>query len=556
METGKQRAARIPLDYFKRSDRIQRWKVWLTAAAAALVLIWWASTWVRGERGRSVHSPGQLAMVHATWETECQACHVPFQPLASKLGLSSDAHHAMDQRCEQCHRGPAHHDRQLESDAVGCASCHRDHRGRDVSLVRVADSDCTRCHAKIAGHRLRESPSPLTHKGEGKRDSPSPLTPLPEGEGNQYQPDSTNVTRFDDKNHPEFRSLLDPDPGKLKFNHKLHGTTGMVLAEGGKPFTLADIRDPQERERYRQGQPTDQRQDNHAVRLDCGACHRLDNADFNLTPRELLEQPAASILRPRSSGAYMQPIVYDNQCKACHPLLVERPASDDKPGLSFTVPHRLDTGAMHKHLENAVFGRLIADKPGGLLDESFIPDRPMAGKEQLEAVKKKARELVADRVHKAEKLLYLSKQMCGECHSYSPLKNESMGPHLIQPGAAPRFSIQPTNVPDVWLKSASFNHAKHHAVDCRDCHARAEAGHFQASTRSEDVLIAGKDSCLKCHGPSEKSASAKQGGARFDCIECHRYHNGDHQRQGLGAAVRDPAARKRLDDFLSGGSGK
>ena len=36
-QTGKQRAGRIPLDYFKHSDRIQRVKLWLTGLAVLFV---------------------------------------------------------------------------------------------------------------------------------------------------------------------------------------------------------------------------------------------------------------------------------------------------------------------------------------------------------------------------------------------------------------------------------------------------------------------------------------------------------------------------------------
>src|SRR5207245_387103 len=62
------------------------------------------------------------------------------------------------------------------------------------------------------------------------------------------------VMQFAKGRHPQFAILRDQgkDPGKLKFNHKLHMTPGLVLTEGGKPWTLAEIRNAADREPYRQ----------------------------------------------------------------------------------------------------------------------------------------------------------------------------------------------------------------------------------------------------------------------------------------------------------------
>src|SRR5207248_7753725 len=99
-----------------------------------------------------------------------------------------------NQKCIHCHAGRVHHRNQL--DDRSCACCHRDHQGRDHSLVRIPDSDCTSCHADLGNHIQRGPVSLAVNE---------------------------HVTRFAEVPHPAFRSIK-TDPGKLKFNHKLHLT--------------------------------------------------------------------------------------------------------------------------------------------------------------------------------------------------------------------------------------------------------------------------------------------------------------------------------------------
>jgi len=66
------------------------------------------------------------------------------------------------------------------------------------------------------------------------------------------------------------------------------------------------------------------------------------------------------------------------------------------------------------------------------------------------------------------------------------------------------------------------------------------------------------DNCVQCHAPQSVKAGVVHGGARADCVECHRYHNGEHALQGIGAAARGVPEAQRLDlrQFLSGGTKK
>ncbi len=80
-ETGKQRAARIPLDYFKHSDAMSRWKFYLSVTALALAVLYLGSGFLLGQRSESRYSHGPVHAVHQAWESQCEVCHVPFSPI-------------------------------------------------------------------------------------------------------------------------------------------------------------------------------------------------------------------------------------------------------------------------------------------------------------------------------------------------------------------------------------------------------------------------------------------------------------------------------------------
>src|SRR3954451_16887790 len=97
-ETGRQRATRIPLDYFKRPDALTRWKGWLSLLALLVAGGWAVSGLVRSDQGRLSYSRGPVAAVHAAWDSDCAACHVDFSPmsrqnfLVTTFGRGQEAH--------------------------------------------------------------------------------------------------------------------------------------------------------------------------------------------------------------------------------------------------------------------------------------------------------------------------------------------------------------------------------------------------------------------------------------------------------------------------------
>lgn len=485
-ETGKQRASRIPLDYFKHPDGIVRTKLTLTLLALAAAGLWCASGLFGDDRGRLRYSHGPLAAVHATWEADCEACHVPFAPISGGHWLASfEKPQLADSRCETCHSGTTHHQNQKPSEVVGCGTCHRDHQGRDASLVRMADSNCTNCHQQLPAHTL-------------------------DGTAAFH----ATVTRFAAGEHPEFKVRPEPQRGKLKFNHALHLTAGLNAS-----WQLKHIRSPEERERYRKQQAPGKQADQDLVQLDCASCHQLDGR-----PGE-----------PRADGEYFLPINYEQQCRACHPLTFD----ERLPGL--TIPHRLQPAEVRTFLWGAYVERAV-DNPA--VRQRLL--RPLPLREFREE-EDKARQAVAGQldavegflykqvIAEKEKQLYSGKTTCGECHYYES-----------KPGQRVPDRIVPTAVPNVWFEHARFNHRAHRAVNCQECHAPANQ-----STVATDILLPTMNDCLKCHAPRRSEGGKVVGGARFDCTECHRYHNGD-RHQGLGAAARGAALPGTIEQFLPG----
>jgi hypothetical protein len=526
-QTGEQRDVPMPRDYFKRPDLLQRWKLRLTIVALVVAAGWCLAGLVRSDGGRTRYSRGPVAAAHATWESECAACHVSFQPIGSHVGVSAwvGGAHASDPLCQKCHAGPAHSSRQIAGQVPACADCHREHRGPDASLVHIKDENCTQCHANLVEHLN------------------------PNGPGPQFG----NASRFALHEHPEFKDrLTGKHPSNLKFSHQLHLTPGMWPNSKKRPlFTLERIKDDTQRERFRAQQPEGQRGLGAAVQLTCASCHRLDSGDFGIKikPSSLEGLPLQPLLPPRGAGAYMLPITFENQCQACHLLETIVGQPKDREPLKLKVPHRLQPAQIHEFLERSLLVDLVKDKP--LLDEHFRPKRTRPGEapiDELAAQKTTLRKLLGELVMTAETSLYADHHTCSECHRLE-------GKLDIQPSTVPKFKVVPTEVPSVWLPHARFSHAAHGALKCIDCHARAESSETKAETprADKDVLIPGMENCLQCHGPSRRSEGKAIGGARFDCTECHRYHNGDAPLQGRGAAARALEKRLTIQQFLSGG---
>ena len=528
--TGKERSRRVPLDYYRLPGRW--WKLWLCIAFFAVPFLVWAGfVVIDGRWGARLSSPGPIHVVHATWANDCSVCHAGIiHPTGRRnlLNVWSSIGQASDQLCQKCHAGAEHHKSIAAHAQLRCADCHRDHQGTDVSMVRMADSVCTRCHANLAGSRVGGD-TELEYKND--------------------------VTSFTIKIHPDFKVMSEPadadgrparkliaearDPGRLKFNHALHLRHGQKhTPDETRAWVLKDVKaiDEMLYQRYKteqirkdqDGTLVDNQKDDSPVELNCASCHRLDMTD--------LKQKDAS--SRGASGAYMLPVTYENDCRGCHPL------SFDAKMPAVQIPHHLQPEAVRDFLWGAYAVRHIRDEdvqaeikkklplPGKVFREMEDSKR----KEILDDVYGAEKFLYRDKVKTAELFLYSGQTTCGLCHEYKRKE-----------GAFVPASVLPPLVPEVWMPHARFSHRAHRAVRCQECHASADA-----SDKNTDVLLPAMADCLKCHSPTNHAGSARLGGARFDCVECHRYHGGDVPMHNVGSKSGAPKERSDGADFRSG----
>ncbi len=132
---------------------------------------------------------------------------------------------------------------------------------------------------------------------------------------------------------------------------------------------------------------------------------------------------------------------------------------------------------------------------------------------------------------------------CAECHRLSDERDS--------------LTVAPVSSHPVWLEHASFSHVAHRAVSCQACHVGAFPEKLPAqpapmATLDDQVFIPDRKVCLQCHSPPQDDGSTATGGARSDCVECHRYHNGDSPWHGLGDAARGALQRSRFPSLFRG----
>jgi hypothetical protein len=511
---AKRRTARIETDYLARRSPTEIWKRRLVWMAAAIPIGWFAIAALT-DREQRLASRGPISHSHAIWENDCQACHVDFTPIAGAaagLSLPSWAH-ASDANCRQCHAGPPHHeavallDADAERNSDNCATCHTEHRGHDADLARVSDRHCTVCHADLPSHSRQRS------KGDAFAES---------------------IVAFSPETHPQFRSVA-KDPGRLKFNHALHMTAGLMHAKDGRqPFKLSDL-PPEFRARYQKQKSNDIRSEaeDALVQLDCSSCHELDRSEAILQ-----QKPPDAVDVSRRSGEYYRPVVFERHCQACHPLPY-RP--DYESIVESQIPHRLSAEQTEQRVREMVLARLVIENP----ELQAARMGPVPSNRPPEVLTETGREWVEQQVQQSAR--YLQTAICAKCHQ-APAESTSRDAVSLFP------EIAAVQVPAVWLRHARFDHSAHRAVNCRDCHAAAYADTANASRCSSDVLVPNIDNCLQCHAPRRHVGGEIVGGARHDCAECHHYHARPAdivEMSGRGSALRGAQERRSIDQLLN-----
>ncbi len=455
-----------------------------------------------------MYQAGPVTSPHRLIENDCSKCHTTWTPLKRLTGLRDDMHSITNQKCESCHRVAEHHANQKPAHKeISCAACHQEHEGAEM-LHRPSNRHCIACHADL---KTTNGTSEAFAKRVTQFDEP----------GGHPEFVLHHLAKADDKaediskKHPARKVLeyfLRPnepaarwqDRGRIRFNHAAHlkseydANGQLIFGLIGKDRKFTDLS------------------------RSCEMCHEPDH-----------------------ERRYMKPINFERHCQECHPLLFD---NDRFPGQS--VPHESPDIVRGFLTEQYTIRSLVSGpQPDGRDAAATEVQRPIPGHRDFQRLTKDQAKSVLDDVAKAEQSAqqhrhamfgYEASGGCRYCHQVEPVtekKQTSIGD----------WQIVPPRIPDRWLFDSEFHHEPHRLLNCTACHT--DVG---TSKSTGDVLIPPIAVCRACHSerptdwleglPSTKAPvansperseaqslkellSRSKQGARFDCVECHRYHD-------------------------------
>jgi predicted CXXCH cytochrome family protein len=386
-----------------------------------------------------------------------------------------------------------------------CKTCHR------ASFAWVPDNACLNCHATVGNHvEATADIGPLRqtldrtgctscheeHRGiRGTVIASNGLCLDCHRSLDQKAPAAGihDVGGFP-SGHPQFRVTLVADAAQNKLNRVEIGGNPPPMDRPGVMFS-------------------------HKAHLDT-------IGQTSLGDRQVKGCPDCHVAEPGGLG--FQPITYKAQCQHCHELTFDR---TDLPWPSATVPHGDDIGVVAA-VWNYYAGKAI--QTGTADNQAAAPTRRAPGVVTPASVQPQA-DLRASITQKAEMALRTvvleEKRGCGYCHFGTAADGKFDIDKIITssvsgPTQTAQHFIAPVSLRTRFLPQAVFNHARHTAVACENCH---DARHVESSSA---VMIPGIDNCTSCHG--KEDASLRAGSS---CISCHGFHRNEFGPMRQSAAA-------------------
>jgi hypothetical protein len=503
-ETGKTRAQRIQLDYFRRADGIRTLRKYAILFAGVAATCY--GVFALSGLGASHLSTGPISNAHRAYENDCSQCH----GTSLGSGISRDAWHpwpqdrleVLEQACQECHPVAGHFRESLKNPALDrdCASCHREHLGREHQPGMVADESCVKCHADLkdvllfADSQLKNS-----------------------------------IAQFSLDGHGDFRSL-EKDTGKVFFDHAQHMRPGQVEDGqlGGFEYGMFEA---SWRKVYQKSGDVEA---TALVELSCDDCH------------EPYGQASVALLSAhgKEHAVGFNPIRFDHHCSGCHALNFYDRDKDEQLPLPHAVPWKelrslLRAKVMAKRMDQKILS--VSERADA---KPLPPDRPGTSQENND----KDQDLSESEL---SSVLQSVRFRCLKCHSEADIT-----PEAIERKGEVEY------IPPARLKHGHFDHAAHDHMNCQYCHpgtlqrpngreqgASQENTGLKPPTDHQTLMIRGIASCVECHGaeaardasqsPSRSSQREGEDSATLfpdellgrqprqsssDCIFCHRYH--------------------------------
>jgi predicted CXXCH cytochrome family protein len=376
--------------------------------------------------------------------------------------------------------------------AANCKTCHA------TPFLRVTDDACLACHEKIGAHTAsganlgvmqqvldarRCTDCHLEHRGtRGLIVSDMRLCldchrTLAEAAS---AADVSNVTGFP-KGHPQFRATVVADAAKPSFQRVDVADKAAAIDRPGIKFS-------------------------HAAHLVSGGFPALGIKQMGCADCHVAEP----------SGQGFQPITYKQQCARCHALDFDR---QDLPWPNARVPHGDDAGvaaAVWNFYAGKVLQGGISEPPAPEVSQR-VPGPPTRAIAETPGADPQA--WVASKTEAVlQTVVFDEKRGCGYCHFGTGPQGAFEIAKAITSGAGqPRVPtariVAPVILQSRFLPFAWFDHSKHVAVGCEECHAAAKAEAVGA------LLIPPIETCVGCHG-GERAALR----AQSTCTSCHGFH--------------------------------
>jgi predicted CXXCH cytochrome family protein len=408
--------------------------------------------------------------------------------LAWNTGEFSNSHRFFAADCKTCHNGGF---TTVKDEA--CLSCHAvvgSHVERGANLgtlaTEVAGMRCTDCHTEhrgIEGTVIQKASLCLScHQGIKEND---PAVGVRDVDG---WPNG----------HPQFLATLVVDPTQKTTMRVQLGTTPAPADHPGIKFS-------------------------HAAHLLPGGFPALGYKEMTCADCHVAEP----------SGQLFLPITYKNQCERCHRLAFDNTAL---PWAGGKVPHGDDIGVIAA-VWNYYAGQVLRSGPGGGIGapaptepsvERRAPGMPAPAPAPTAALPSDAQAFVKERSTAALRIVFDDKRGCAYCH-YGMGPAGAFDTNAILASALPPKPETPHFVAGVsmrtrFLPRAKFDHSQHRGMGCVDCHEAPQ------SLSSNEVLIPGVDTCVKCHGAENASLRAQS-----TCITCHVFHRSEFGRMRMTA---------------------
>jgi predicted CXXCH cytochrome family protein len=353
-----------------------------------------------------------------------------------------------------------------------CATCHRS------SFAAAPDAACLTCHAEIGNHFKAAAAADLgparqhlegtrcaacheEHRGlRGLTIRQAALCVDCHGSLAESAPKAglRNVSSFP-AGHPQFRATLVADAAKRSFVRSTLGS---------------------------EPKPAD-----HPNLTFSHAAHLIETGLLTAKGREIMGCADCHLAEPGGEG--FLPITFKGQCQSCHHLDLKFDIA--QPWRE--VPHG-DAAAVKVAVEDFYGHKALKD---GILDTGppAILRRAVGTAQVDEQQRRDALAWVTQKSREAMGTIFDEKRGCGYCH--------------VVDRANDAFTVAPVAMRARFLPGARFNHARHAAMACADCH---DSRH---SEKSSDVLLPGLESCITCHGPEQAALMT-----RSTCTSCHDFH--------------------------------